>query len=186
MSDQIWYIYQNQQQLGPFEHSQVLQLLETGMINKQEAFLFKVGWKDWQPLASCLEELGLTSMDEGSSVQESGSYTGEQRRINAPRTGIEGEVIVHNNGQLVIGKGVNISATGIFVETTEKLFFVGERLKLSVRCAGLEKSFNVIARVVRYNSNKAYPVGYGLSFENLDSKIAGKIADLVKMDRKAS
>ncbi len=184
MSEQVWYLYQNQQQLGPFEHAQVLQLLETGMINKQDAFLFKVGWKDWQPIEACLSELGL-SVDQ-TNQQDSSEYKGEQRRINAPRTGIEGEVIVHNNGQLVIGKGVNISATGIFVETSEKLFFVGERLKLSVRCAGLEKSFNVIARVVRYNSNKAYPIGYGLSFENLDSKIAGKIAELVRLDKKAS
>ena len=70
--------------------------------------------------------------------------------------------------------------------TRHCFFFVSYIVLLSVRCAGLEKSFNVIARVVRYNTNKAYPIGYGLSFENLDSKIAGKIAELVRLDKKAS
>ena len=177
MSEQVWYVYQNQQQLGPFEKEQLLQLIDTGMVNKTEAYLFKVGWKDWQPIELCQEELGTNI-----PVPQSPSYSQEQRRINAPRASVTGEVVVHNNGQLIIGQGVNISATGIFVETTEKLFFVGERLKLSVRCMGLERPFNAIARVVRYNTNKAYPIGYGLCFENLDSNIVDRIRDLVKQE----
>ena len=88
-------------------------------------------------------------------------------------------MIVHNNGQLVIGGGVNISSTGIFVETKDQLFTVGERLKLSVRAEAFTKPFNVVAQVVRYNSDPRFPVGYGLRFEDLDDAIGREIQKAV-------
>ncbi len=90
-------------------------------------------------------------------------------------------MIVHNNGQLVIGVGVNISTTGIFVETRDEIFKLEEKLKLSVRVDGIKRPFNVIARVIRYNSDVRFPSGYGLKFENLDPKIKDEIEGLVKV-----
>jgi len=169
MSDQSWYVYQNSQQLGPYTSTQVTQLLANKMI-AQEAYLFKVGWKDWRPLEDTYEELGMPNSKGPATIQ---------RRTGAPRATVQGRVIVHNDGQLVIGSGVNISSTGIFVESTDEIFTVGESLKLSVRCEGIAKPFNAVAQVIRYNSDTRYAVGYGLKFLNLDDQVEHEIERLV-------
>ncbi len=166
MSEQIWYVYQNGQQLGPFAGQQIKQMVDTKMI-PQDAFLFKVGWKDWRPIEETFEEIGVDGPPAGDKAPE--------RRAAAPRATINGRVVVHNNGQLVIGAGVNISSTGIFVETKDQIFTVGERLKLSVRADAFGRPFNVLAQVVRYNSDPKFPVGYGLRFEDLDESVARDI-----------
>lgn len=170
MNEQTWYVYQQSQQLGPFTSQQITQLLHTKMI-AHDAYLFKVGWKDWRPIEETYGELGV--------VAPAGSTGEPNRRTTAPRATIQGRVIVHNNGQLVIGAGVNISASGIFVETQEQLFTVGEKLKLSVRVDGMQKPFNTVAQVVRFNSDPRFPIGYGLRFDELDSKISDEIQRLV-------
>lgn len=169
-SDQAWYIYQNSQQLGPFAADQLKQLHSNNMIS-HEAYLFKVGWKDWRPMEECLAELGLAAQS---------SLPPPHRVQGAPRASIQGRVIVHNNGQLAIGTGVNISATGIFVETRDELFTIGEKLKLSVRCDGIKKPFNVIAEVIRFNIDPRFPVGYGLKFETIEPEIKAEIEQLVR------
>src|SRR5690606_25316412 len=138
---------------------QIRQMADSKMI-PHDAYLFKVGWKDWRPIEECYEELGLEPPPGQASASD--------RRTAAPRATIKGRVVVHNNGQLVIGSGVNISSSGMFVETNDQIFTVGERLKLSVRAEGFTRPFNVVAQVVRYNSDPRYPIGYGLKFEDLD------------------
>lgn len=177
MSEQNWFVYQGNQQSGPFSTGQVVQMIDSKMI-AQDAYLFKVGWKDWRPYEDCMEELGIKNGDMKPASDE--------RRSTAPRATIQGRVIVHNNGQLIIGGGVNISSTGIFVETNDQLFTVGERLKLSVRIDGFVKAFNVVARVVRYNSDPRFPVGFGLSFEGLDRGITEEIDKMVASKRNSS
>lgn len=168
MSDLVWYVYQTSQQLGPFTSEQITQMFHTKMI-ATDAYLFKVGWKDWRPLEDSSEELGIMGLQTASVT----------RRVAAPRASINGRVIVHNNGQLVIGSGVNISTTGIFVETSDQIFTVGERLKMSVRCEGIGRPFNATAQVIRYNTDPRYPVGYGLKFENLEASIGQEIRRIV-------
>lgn len=174
MSEQVWYIYQQGQQLGPFDASQLKQMIDSKMI-AQDAYLFKVGWKDWRPVEDCFNELGVISNAPPATPQ---------RRAGAPRATIQGRVIVHNNGQLVIGAGVNISTTGIFVETTDEIFTIGEMLKLSVRCEGLQHPFNVQAKVMRFTTDAKFATGYGLQFENLDPSIRDEIEQLVKEQNK--
>jgi len=174
MNEQLWYVFQQSQQIGPFTHEVVVQMITTKMI-AHDAYLFKVGWKDWRPIEDAYEELGMQK-PEGQGVPEGVT---ESRRLGAPRATIKGRVIVHNNGQLAIGVGVNISESGIFVETTEQLFTVGEKLKLSIRAEGVNKPFNAVAHVIRYNSDSRFPVGYGLRFEEIDASIKAKIKSLV-------
>jgi hypothetical protein len=178
-SEQIWYVYQGGQQLGPFAGPQIKQMIDTKMI-AQEAYLFKVGWKDWRPIEETYEEIGV---DQPSTPPE--AKTKDERRATAPRATIAGRVVVHNNGQLVIGGGVNISSSGIFVETRDQIFTVGERLKISVRAEAFSRPFNVVAQVVRYNSDPRFPVGYGLRFEDLDAQIANEIQKAVDQQNRA-
>lgn len=179
MNEQAWYVYQNGQQLGPFAAMQIKQMADTKMI-PQDAYLFKVGWKDWRPIEECQEELAEETGTEMPTLAEGEVQVGSERRGGAaPRATITGRVVVHNNGQLVIGGGVNISSSGIFVETRDQIFTVGEKLKLSVRVDAFQKPFNVLAQVVRYNSDPRFPVGYGLRFEDLDELVASDIQKAV-------
>ena len=173
MSEQIWYVYQDSNQSGPFETEKILQMLDKDMIS-QNAFLFKAGWKDWRPLADCLEKLGKTTPPP---IPNPVAEPVQQDR--SPRATIKGRIIVHNNGQLVIGGGVNISSSGIFIETPDPLFKIGEKLKLTCRVDGFIKAFNVVATVMRYNKDQKYPVGYGMKFDALDKKIANEIQQLI-------
>jgi len=170
MNDQVWYVFQTGKQMGPFGDDQIKQM-STNQLIAQDAYLFKVGWKDWRPIEDCSKELSFEIVVTGVTPP---APSGE-RRSTAPRATVSGRVIVHNNGQLVIGSGVNISSSGIFVETKDQIFTVGEKLKISVRMADLNKPFNVVAQVVRYNSDPNNPVGYGLQFEDLDKDIARDI-----------
>ena len=174
MNEQVWYVYQNGKQLGPFAGAQVRQMVDSKMI-PQDAYLFKVGWKDWRPIEETHEELGVTSTAQNAQSAVASS----ERRAAAPRATITGRIVVHNDGQLVIGSGANISSCGIFVETKDQLFTVGERLKLSVRAEGFVRPFNAVAQVVRYNSDPRFPVGYGLKFEDLDATLAEEIQNAV-------
>lgn len=175
MSEQQWYIYHQSKQMGPFLAQQVINMVTNNIIT-QEAYVFKVGWKDWRPLEETLGDLG---MKNATPVAEEDTLN---RRNGAPRASVQGRIIVHNNGQLVIGKGVNISSTGIFVETQSKIFKLGERLKLTCRIDDFSKQFNSIAEVIRRNTDTRYAIGYGLKFELIDERIQQEIQTLV--DRK--
>jgi PilZ domain/GYF domain 2 len=174
MSDQHWFLFQGNQQQGPFDTATVTQMIGSKII-AHDAYLFKGGWKDWRPLEDCYGELGIKGVSVETSTPE--------RRYSAPRATVQGRVIVHNNGQLIIGSGVNISSSGIFVETQEQIFTIGEKLKISVRIDGVTKAFNVFARVVRFNSDPRNPVGFGLTFESLDKHIGDEIDRLVAVKR---
>jgi hypothetical protein len=174
MSEQLWYVYHQQQQLGPFEAKQVVQLLDNNMISN-ESYVFKVGWKDWRPIEETADQLGI----QKGAASLGGGNREIKRRLGAPRATISGRVIIHNNGQLVIGSGINISATGIFIETADKIFKLGEKLKVTVKAEGFAKQFNALAEVIRINSDPKYPIGYGLKFSGLDREISDEIQRLV-------
>ena len=177
MDDRTWYIYQNNQQMGPFESDQLKQLLASSMISR-EAYLFKVGWKDWRPIEECEGEIDGDDSSASAPVPESPEL--EKRRSQAPRATVKGRVEVHNDAQFSSGIGVNISASGIFVETRDEVFQVGEHLKLTVRIDGMIKPFNVTAQVIRFNRDEGrHPVGYGLRFENIDEDVKSQIQTLV-------
>jgi len=178
MSEQIWYLYQNGQQVGPFETEQVTQLYLTNMIAK-DGYIFKVGWKDWRPLEDGYEALGIPNPNQDRVGDAGYQEELDKRRNGAPRAAIKGRVVVHNNGQLSVGHGVNISVGGIFVETSDQMFTVGETLRLSVRCDGLTKSFNAEAVVIRFNSDNRFALGYGLKFTKIDPEIQSNIQSLV-------
>ncbi|MBC7660591.1 MAG: PilZ domain-containing protein [Chitinophagaceae bacterium] len=178
MSDQIWYLYQNGQQVGPFETEQVTQLYINNMISK-DGYLFKVGWKDWRPLEDGYEALGIPNPNSAKSVDAGYQEDLEKRREVAPRASIVGRVVVHNNGQLAVGHGVNISVGGIFVETSDQMFTVGETLRLSIRVDGLSKAFNAEAVVIRFNTDKRFSLGYGMKFVKIDPEIQKSIQGLV-------
>lgn len=184
MNQQVWYFYQNNQQIGPFDAQQVNQLISTNMI-AQDGYVFKVGWKDWRPLEEAIGELGLDGGKSAIQIPSLSPELAEIRRQKAPRASVKGRVVLHNNSQLTIGDGVNVSESGMFIETEDSLFTVGETLKLSVRADGLEKAFNADALVIRFNKDSQYPIGYGLQFTDIPDRAKHDIRNLVEQLNKS-
>jgi hypothetical protein len=169
MSDLVWFVYHGGLQTGPFSAQLVREKLDKKEV-ALDSFLFKAGWKDWRQVSDCLEDLGSNVVVPPPPPVASKA---------PPRATISGQIIVHNNGQLVIGTGVNISSSGIFIETEDLIFKVGETLKLTCRVKGFAKSFNTEAEVIRFSKVPKEPKGYGLKFTKIDSSIKTEIEKMV-------
>lgn len=194
MSEFNWYVYQSGQQMGPFSDAQVRQLLTIKMI-AHDAFIFKDGWEDWRSIA---EVFGDSGEDKPSlptsppspnqampraSEQSPPSHEQDSQPQRMARVGIRGRVIAHNNGRVVISGGINISASGIFVETevenTAPGFQVGEHIKLTIKADDLSYPFNVVAEMMRFNTDSSnHPTGYGMKFIDLPAEIKTDIERL--------
>lgn len=180
--------------MGPFSDAQVRQLLTIKMI-AQDAFIFKDGWKDWRSIAEVFSNSGegaasmpppppASSEKMELAVEQAlapQQQTGNHQRM--ARVGIKGRVIAHNNGRVVISGGINISASGIFVETEVENrapgFQVGEQIKLTIKADDLSYPFNVVAEMMRFNTDSSnHPTGYGMKFIDLPTEIKADIERL--------
>ena len=218
MSEFSWYVYQSGQQMGPFSDVQVRQLLTIKMIS-QDAFIFKDGWEDWRSIAEVfgadkspppMPAPPQLDADNSKRPQRKQQKQVKQAKQTKPtkqtrqknqskqqrmaRVGIRGRVIAHNNGRVIISGGINISASGIFVETevenNQLGFQVGEQIKLTIKADDLSYPFNVVAEMMRFNTDSSnHPTGYGMKFIDLPEEIKADIERLANTGtemRKAS
>lgn len=177
MKNLEWYLFQNDQQLGPFAVEQLAQLNHNKMI-AQNAYIFKMGWDDWKPISEAWDQLGFQGMAPSVEIP-----TPSRRGGFASRVAVTGSVILHNDEHVVEGSGANISETGLFIETKEQPFNVGDLIKLTLRIDTMTRSYNTGAYVIRYNSNPSWPVGYGLTFHEAPSKLIAEIKKIIELDR---
>ena len=104
-------------------------------------------------------------------------------QARSPRYKLQGQVLVHNNDNLVFTQTANISSQGVFVKTDKPIFNIGEILKLTCRIKQLGKPFHAEAQVVRRNTSGSEPSGYGLFFTSIKPEISQRIeriADIKK------
>lgn len=181
MSDLVWYIFQDGKQEGPFGLEQIQEMFRSKRASEQ-AFVFKTGWKDWKPFAESQAELGLGSATPPPPPPPPGGAAMAERRKFLPRMSISGKIIIHNEGQLSIGKGVNISPGGIFVETDQKLFKVGDTIRLTCKIEKPTLTFQASATVIRYSTQS--PKGYGLKFENLSDEISNSLKKIFEAENR--
>jgi len=166
MSDQkIWYIFQNEQQ-GPFS-LQELRSMQSNNRLSADTLIFKDGWDDWQAYKDCSKDL----QDNQTSLPHAQDRSGARFCIQA-------KVIVHNNRKLVLAKGVNLSRTGVFIDTKEWLFDVGDNLKMTVKAKNDCPAFQVHVRVIRFNKDPNFPMGFGFQFINLEEGLKNQIDQL--------
>ena len=198
MNEFIWYVYQSGQQMGPFSDAQVRQLLSINMI-AQDAFIFKEGWEDWRDIKEVFAKdeaqspsmpavpqaeiaLDNDALNDPFTDDQQLDDEGDNGQQRMPRVGVKGRVIAHNDGQVIMSGGINISASGIFVETevenTDPSFRVGEQIKLTVKADDLNYPFNVVAEMMRFNSDPNHPTGYGMRFIDLPATIRADIEQL--------
>ena len=166
MVEKNWFLHQNDVQIGPFSMVHIVQFVKAKMLT-EKAHLFKIGDLQWRPLEGCMYDLGL-SQDKKLSQNS-------DRRANAQRACASGTVLVQNSGQSFVGSGVNISSTGVFIETDARVFTIGETIQLSVQIDGMIKPFEATASVVRFSLKLGQKSGYGLKFQDLDPEIVAEI-----------
>ena len=194
MSEFSWYVYQAGQQMGPFSDEQVRQLLTIKMIS-QDAFIFKDGWEDWRSIKEIFSDTQANQAPPPSPPAPTSGAVPKQPRPQQhlqqrmARVGIKGRVVAHNDGRVIISGGINISASGIFVETEIENktpgFQVGEHIKLTIKADDLSYPFNVVAEMMRFNSdNSNHPTGYGMKFIDLPADIKTDIERLASAAEK--
>jgi Tfp pilus assembly protein PilZ len=169
MTQPIWYIYQNEQQLGPFTDAQISQLHSNKMV-ADSAYIFKSGWEEWKPIKDGLKMLGIG--DSASSEKE--SELGDERR-DSRRASISGRIIVHNRGDMTYAEGINISENGLFFETQQEVFKMGEEVKVTIQVREFTRPYNARGVVTRHNSDPDWLIGYGIRFEALDPRLRDEI-----------
>ncbi len=167
MTQPIWYIYQNEQQLGPFTDAQVVQLHSNKMV-AESAYIFKSGWEEWKPIEDGLKLLGV------ESIENANSHEGDERREHR-RASISGRIIVHNRGDVTYADGINISENGLFFETQNEVFKMGEEVKVTIQVREFTRPYNARGVVTRHSSDPEWLIGYGIKFESLDPRLRDEI-----------
>ncbi len=173
MIERDWYTYHDQKQTGPIELSAIQGLYYAHEL-PDEAFVFRTGWKDWRLVADCLNELEVIAGGPPPPPTEL-----KELRKRAPRATVSGKVIIHGRDKLEIGKGVNISPSGIFIETDLDLFKVGELVNITCKLKNFENYFRAKVTIIRISKT---PRGYGMRFEKLDKKITAEIQNLIAIE----
>ncbi len=178
MSNKVWYIHQNEQQMGPFESEQLLQLRDNNMIS-QNAFVFKAGWQDWRPVKTIWVDIEAQALGRPAIIPEVSKEESNAERRNDDRANVSGRIIAHNGSQIVFASAVNVSENGLFIATNEETFHVGEELKITIQIEQLDKSFNATVQVAHFNSNASFIKGYGLIFKEVNNVMRSQIKDLI-------
>src|SRR5690606_34491233 len=84
------------------------------------------------------------------------------KALGAKRLPFKAKAVLHKNDRYVKGTVLNVSKTGIFIESEREIFKENETVRLYNKPQGLKKQYSVIATVTRYNNDPRYPRGYGL------------------------
>ncbi|MCY4380302.1 MAG: GYF domain-containing protein [Proteobacteria bacterium] len=212
MSDKIWYIYHKSKQSGPFSRDELKKVIASKSLS-DECLVFSQGWSDWKRLSEVREQIMISHVQtpppppispvNKSKERQRGNQSNEQiltfsdwsaenskidsiRQARSPRRSVNGQVIVHNNDNLIFAQSANISAEGFFIKTDKQIFNIGEVIKITCRIIEIGVPFNAEAQVVRRSSGgKQEPSGYGLYFTAIKPMIVEKIRKII-IDSKAS
>ncbi|MCY4444009.1 MAG: PilZ domain-containing protein [Proteobacteria bacterium] len=212
MTQSVWYVYSHatQQREGPLSLSTIHDKIKAGSI-QDNTLIFQSGWTDWKPYSSCKNEFQQpppppnatpnpgTPIDSDKtkvaaspvtrldfSAKNTSTRLEPERQKRSKRVSVYGQVIVHNNDDLVFAQSANISAEGIFVKTEKPIFHIGETLKLTCRVKAISTPFNAEAQVVRRASGPTEPSGYGLFFTSIKPEISQRIRELTNSYKAAN
>ena len=204
MAEKCWYYFHNSEQVGPMVQDDLVSKLKSGTLS-DESLVFKTGWKKWASVAETKKSLGLADAKSPpppppvpkrkagsaeqvltfSSAETERSKVELVRQVRSPRRSVSGQVIVHNNDNLIFAQSANISAEGVFIKTEKPIFYIGEILKITCRILEVGIPFNAEAQVVRRSSSSNEPSGYGLYFTVIKPEIVEKIRKIT-LTQKAS
>ena len=168
-----WYIHQLKATYGPFTREQLIGLILERRIHR-EALLRDESWPAWRPLMECLDELSETEASRKAREAKT-----SERRVGAPRVELVAPVSARSTNVVTTAETKDISVSGIFLSTPERIFRLGETIELDLPPTVLGEGFQAKAEVMRYNANARFNVGYGLRFTEIDNRVIVAVARLV-------
>ena len=150
-----------------------------------EDYVFREGFDDWRRLGEIEELSEIARASARAPESNSGDRTvrSRDRRIQ-PRAAISDLVVAHNDSNLTSGLVTDISASGIFLETSDKCFRLNDEIKVTLKqSTGLGKPILLRGTVVRQTSISRSRFGYGVELMNLDERTRTSIAAYVKRNQ---
>lgn len=173
MTENVWYYYDGEKQFGPVGDDKLKTLICSGHVTP-EYYVFGAGFDDWRPLTEVEDLAKLAPQISG-------------RRPAAERAPIVEVVIAHNGRNIASGTLCNISVSGVFFQTKDMVFDVGEEVKLTLKeGAELGKPIHLHCRVARHSPTRHPSVGYGLEILDLDEDTQRRIYEYIQRRKKAS
>ncbi len=142
--NRIWYLMQNNQKLGPFTYSELIQFQQHGELYDYQ-FVWNQNLTDWKRICD-LEEFNRNKIQE--IVKSNGASENSiisQRRF--PRINVELKVIAHNEKQSFSGTCKSISEGGALIEFDSPFILPKERINLFF--VSSEQSFQCIGEICK-------------------------------------
>ena len=166
-----WFYYAEEKQFGPLSLQQLKEALSQGIVRSTD-YVYRDGFADWKLVSDVSE---LTKSGRTGVVPPKPPTP--QRANRAP---IQELVVAHNNKNIVTGTLLNISTSGVFLETLSAVFKLNEDVKLTIKEGrGLGKPLQLKARVVRYANDPNKPRGYGLELRELNEEVVARIKQYI-------
>lgn len=183
-SRRIWFYYASEVQVGPMTFDSLRDAILNGEIARDD-YVFREGFHDWRKLGDVDELAEVLGAAAPAPVSNPGERTvrSRDRRIQ-PRAPISDSVVVHNDNNLTSGLVTDISASGIFLETSDNCFRLNDEIKITLKQSkGLGKPLLLKGTVVRHTRTGKSGFGYGVELMNLDERTRASIAAYVKRNQ---
>ncbi len=179
-NESIWFLYKDKEKYGPYRFLEIVQLLQERKCDPAD-FVWKPGFNDWERIRA-VPEFSTEILSRLSNVKTLSGISLETVFIKRqfPRVPYDGEVILHDDKQVVIGSATTISEGGAFVRVAKPVHARGDRLKLHFSAAGVPVPFNCIAEVTQVC--KTEPMGYCLKFIYLEEDDQNRIAQFAQSE----
>ena len=177
----VWFYYASEVQVGPMGFESLREAIECGAIGIED-YVFREGFHDWRRLGEIdeLSEIARASVRAPESNSGDRTVRSRDRRIQ-PRAPLSDLVVAHNDNHLTSGLVADISASGIYLETSDNCFRLNDEVKITLKHGtGLGKPILLRGTVVRQTSAGRSRFGYGVELMNLDERTRTTISAYVK------
>jgi hypothetical protein len=148
---------------GPFSPTELADFYLDGTISditpiRQET------WKQWRKCWEVL--LAFEARQQRRTLTPSDENQGEKNFVSIRRRFEPGaaDVLINDQKDLIFALAVDISKTGMFVSTNRSDYQINSVVSVTVKAPSLVEPFGARARIVRFNGDLRYPIGYGLEF----------------------
>ena len=167
-----WFVLKGQSQFGPFTQHEMVRLMQEKSLFEFD-FIWNSSMKDWKRLVEVEEfsKENIQSLLKNKTTKD--SFFSRQYE----RTPFEGRVIVHNQNEMWVASGKEISQGGMGLYIADSMIVPGQVLNFHVKGHGDQETFNVKGEVVSKQflkgaRGKGQKIEYGVKF--LTDKLSHK------------
>lgn len=158
-----WQVYVDGSVKGPFTPDEMASIYSMGIIT-EDSPIKQVTWPQWQKCGDVLKAFQARYHSQEPVAINAGNA---KRKVVAKRLSLHPgstDVLIHDQKCLVRTYAVDISKSGLFVAAQRLDFNLSAVISLTFKAPDFIKPFNARARIVRFNADLRYPIGYGLEF----------------------